>query len=173
MANNLVFVGKYKVEGVSQYGTIQSAVNYLKRFRELGLDIETSKLPSLGHKETAIYRGGLDPYLSRVIMLQIGNARRQYAIDMRDFTNEELKPLIDFLHWNKDVKFIGHNLKFEGKHLHHNYGVRLLEVYDTMLAELSLYNGVTEGLTLADLAEKYLGITKKVTQFSMFDSKGR
>jgi len=173
MANNLVFVGKYKVEGLSQYGTIQSAVTYLKRFKELGLDIETSKHPILGEKETDIYRGGLDPYLSRVIMLQIGTAKRQYAIDMRDYSNEELQPLIDLLHWNANIKFIGHNLKFEGKHLRHNYGIRLLEVYDTMLAELCLFNGVTEGLTLADLAEKYLGITKKVTQFSMFDFKGR
>ncbi len=137
--NKLYFVGKYKVKGIDNYATVQECVDYCEGEGKdiLGLDIETSKHPELGHLETDVYVGGLDPYLSRVIMIQIGDLERQYAIDVRCYTNEELKPLIDFLHWNPTRIFVGHNLKFEGKHLRHNYGIRLFEVYDTMMAELS------------------------------------
>ena len=93
MNKNLYFIGKYEVEGVKNYSTIPECIAYLEKYKILGLDIETSRHPSLWTQETDIYKGGLDPYLSRVIMLQIGNLRRQYAIDVRDFTNEELKPL--------------------------------------------------------------------------------
>lgn len=169
MSRNLYFVSKYKVEGVANYATVQQCADYCKNIKELGLDIETSRHPELGDMENNIYKGGLDPYLSRVLMLQIGDLERQYAIDVRDFTKEELKPIIDLLHWNKEILFVGQNLKFEGKHLRHNYDIRLMEVYDTMLAEIALYNGVTEGLSLAALAEKYLGIKKKETVLTLFD----
>ena len=168
--SKLFFVSKYKVKGVENYASIQDCVDYCKGKKEIGLDIETSRHLVLGDQETKVYRGGLDPYLSRVIMLQIGDLERQYAIDVRDYTNEELKPVSDFLHWNPDVLFIGQNLKFEGKHLRHNYGIRLQNVYDTMLAEISLYNGVTGDLSLAGLAEKYLGVKRKSNVLTLFDT---
>lgn len=173
MNRRLFFISKYKVEGVEEYCTLKQCINFCKNNKEVGLDIETSRHPILGDLENDIYKGGLDPYLSRVIMLQLGTLECQFAIDMRDFTNEELKPLIDYLHWNEDTVFIGQNLKFEGKHLRHNYGIRLNRVYDTMLAELCLYNGVTESLTLAGLAEKYLGVKKKNNAPTLFDEVGK
>jgi len=169
VTRNLYLVAKYKVDGVSNNATIQECLEYISSKKELAIDIETSRHPDLYQQETAVYRGGLDPYLSRVIMLQIGDLERQYAIDVRDFSDEELAPVMDFIHWNDKITLIGQNLKFEGKHLRHNYGVRLLEVYDTMLAEICLYNGITKGLTLADLAEKYLGIQKKAKDITLFD----
>ena len=167
--SKLYFASKYKVKEIVNYCSIQECVDYCQTKTILGLDIETSRHPDVGHLETDVYKGGLDPYLSRVIMLQVGDLERQYAIDVRDYTNEELKPLIDFLHWNKKVLFVGQNLKFEGKHLRHNYGIRLDQVYDTMLAEISLYNGVTGSLSLAGLTEKYLGIKRKKTVLTLFD----
>jgi hypothetical protein len=106
---NLYFVSKYKVEGVANYATVQECADYCKDKKHLGLDIETSRHPELGDNETDVYKGGLDPYLSRVLMLQIGDLERQYAIDVRDFTKEELKPIIDLLHWNKDILLVAHN----------------------------------------------------------------
>lgn len=171
--SKLYFVSKYRVKGIKNYSSIAECVEFCQDKKKLGLDIETSKHPTLGQFETDVYKGGLDPYLSRVIMLQIGDLERQYAIDVRDFSNEELKPLIDLLHWNKNILFVGQNLKFEGKHLRHNYGIRLDQVYDTMLAEISLYNGVTSSLSLAGLTEKYLGVKRKETVLSLFDTKGK
>lgn len=170
VTRNLYFVSKYEVEGVKNRATIAECLAYISTKIQLGIDIETSRHPEHYTQETPVYRGGLDPYLSRVIMLQIGDLERQYAIDVRDYTNEELKPIMDHIHWNENLVLVGQNLKFEGKHLRHNYGVRLLEVYDTMMAEISLYNGITEGLTLADLAEKYLGIQKKAPDLTLFDT---
>lgn len=169
MSKSLFFISKYKVKGIVNYSTLKDCVDYCKTKNLIGLDIETSRHPILGDRETEVYKGGLDPYLSRVIMLQIGDLDRQYAIDVRDYSNEELKPIIDYLHWNKEVVFVGQNLKFEGKHLRHNYGIRLLNVYDTMLAEISLYNGVTGSLSLAGLTEKYLGVKRKKTVLTLFD----
>lgn len=171
--SKVYFVGKYKVKGIENYASVQECADYCSTKKELGLDIETSRSPELGDLETKVYSGGLDPYLSRVIMLQVGDLERQYAIDVRDYTKEELKPIIDILHWNPDVLLIGQNLKFEGKHLRHNYGIRLQQVYDTMLAEISLYNGVTESLSLAGLVEKYLGVKRKDNVLTLFDMKGK
>lgn len=173
MSNSLYFVGKYKVEGVDNYATIEECVEYCENLKEICIDIETSKHPEVGHLENEVYKGGLDPYLTRIIMLQMGDLKRQYAIDMRDFTKEDLQPVIDLLHWRDDKLLIGQNLKFEGKHLRHHYDIRLKHVYDTMLAEVCLYNGTTNSLTLADLAEKYLGVKKKKTTLTLFDAKDK
>jgi len=170
MSKSLYFVGDYEVERVENYATLQECVEYCEQLSEICIDIETSKHPVLGEQETDVYKGGLDPYLTRIIMLQMGDLNRQYAIDMRCFTKEELQPIVKLLHWRKDKLFIGQNLKFEGKHLRHHYDIRLMNVYDTMLAEVSLYNGVTFGLSLANLAEKYLGVKKKKSTLTLFDN---
>jgi DNA polymerase I-like protein with 3'-5' exonuclease and polymerase domains len=153
------FVAKYSIEGIEN-STIEECLSYLSTLEVVGIDTETSKHPKYGHLETEIYKGGLCPFLSRVLMLQIGDLHQQFVIDVRDFTKEELKPLIEFLHWNDKVIFVGQNLKFDGKHLRHNFGIRLKKVYDTMLAEISLYNGLNIPLSLAGLAKKYLGVTE-------------
>lgn len=174
MSNKLYFVGKYEVEGIENYASLQEAADYCESVEQIGLDIETSRHPELGSQENDVYKGGLDPYLSRVIMLQIGDLERQYAIDVRDFTKEEMEPIIKLLHWREDKLLIGQNLKFEGKHLRHNYGIRLRNVYDTMMAEVSLYNGINRELSLAGMANTYLGVEKKsneLTLFSDFESK--
>ena len=61
---------------------------------------------------------------------------------------------------NKEVTFVGHNLRFEQLHLKHRYGIRFRTIWDTMLAEMCLFNGMTLRYGLADLAERYLGIEK-------------
>lgn len=169
MSKTLYFVGKYQIEGVDNYATIEECAAYLEPINEFCIDIETSKHPIYGEMETEIYKAGLDPYLTRIIMLQMGTLERQYAIDIRDFSKEDLEPIIKLLHWRQDKLLIGQNLKFEGKHLRHHYGIRLKKVYDTMLAELCLYNGVSFNLSLAALAEKYLGVKKKSSELTLFD----
>lgn len=173
MSKTLYFVGKYKVDGVENYATMDECIEFLEPLDEYCIDIETSRHPILGDQETPVYKGGLDPYLTRVIMLQMGNLERQYAIDMRDVSKKDIAKLVKLLHWRQDKLLIGQNLKFEGKHLRHNYGIRLCKVYDTMLAELCLYNGVSFGISLAALAEKYLGIKKKSSDLTLFDKETR
>jgi DNA polymerase I-like protein with 3'-5' exonuclease and polymerase domains len=161
------FIGKYVVEGIKNT-TISECLAYCKSKTILGIDIETTPKYKQGTFDETIYRGGLDPYLTEIVMLQIGDLDMQYIIDVRDFSKEELQPLIDFIHWNEDVTFIGQNLKFEGKHLRHNYDIRLKRVYDTMLAEISLYNGLNIGLSMEAMSKKYLNY-KSSNSFDLFN----
>lgn len=169
METKTYFIAKYQVEGVENYATIQDCYEFIKDKRLLGLDIETTrKFQNRKEGKGDVYKGGLDPYLSNVVMLQIGNLERIYVIDVRDFTKSELKPILDFIHWNKQCTFIGVNLKFEGKHLRHTYGTRLKKVWDCMIAEMCLYNGLQRSFSLAGMAYEYLNV-KKVEDISLFE----
>lgn len=169
MNTKTYFVSKYKVPGVDDYATIEECYEFIKNKKLLGLDIETTKkFQKRVEAKGDVYRGGLDPYLTNVVMLQIGNLHKIYVIDVRDFSKKELKPILDFLHWNKKCTFIGVNLKFEGKHLRHNYGIRLKKVWDCMIAEMCLYNGLQRGFSLAGMAYNYLDV-KKVEDINLFE----
>lgn len=169
MNENIKLVAKYSIKNIVN-ASIQDCIDYISSKKILGIDIETSRKFKRGtypDGEKDVYKAGLDPYLSNVIMLQVGDLEQQFVIDTRDFTVEELKPIISILNWNKDIILVFHNGKFEAKHLKHNYGINFHTVYDTMIGELTLYNGLTVKLGLADLAEKYLGV-KKVLAPSLF-----
>ena len=171
MKTTIKFVGKYKVPGVDNYATINDCYNYIKDKRLLGLDIETTrKFQKEKEKKGQVYRGGLDPYLSNVVMLQIGDLNEIYVIDVRDYTKKELEPITTFINWNSTCTFVGVNLKFEGKHLRHNYGIRLNKVWDCMIVEMCLYNGLQRSYSLAGMAFAYLDI-KKVEDISLFESE--
>lgn len=171
----IYFVADYTVDGVDNYSTLNECVDYLKDKKFLGIDIETSaKSPEIykEYRKNKQFRPGLDPYLTNIVMLQIGNFEKIFVIDVRVFSNDELKPLIDFLNYNKEVTFIGQNLKFEQKHLKHNYGINFYNVIDTMIQEMCLYNGINRSFSLAGLAKEYLGV-KSVTDFSLFDLEAK
>lgn len=155
------FIGKYKIDGVENYTTLDKAVKYLSDKKILGLDIETTrKFPKNEYNEN-VYKGGLDPYLSNIVMLQIGDLKNIFVIDVRDYTKKELKPILDLMNYSNKVLLVGHNLKFEAKHIKHNYGINFKWIWDTMITEMTLTNGITAKYGLADLAEKYLDVEKK------------
>lgn len=166
------FVSNYRIDGVENYATIQECVDYLSTLSVVGLDIETSKNKEvIGNYNEAIYRGGLDPYLSNIVMIQVGDENKLFVIDVRDFSKEELQPLTDFLHWNKEVTFVGVNLKFESKHLKHKFDIDLYKVHDCMITEICLTNGMTGvSYSLASLAGRYLGVPQ-AEEATLFDEK--
>ena len=128
-----------------QYSTIQECYAYLSNQMEIGEDIETSyKFPKNTYKNENVYEPGLDPYLSRVVMLQLGTKEHIYVIDTRTVDITPLLPLWE----NKDRLWIGHNLKFEAKHLLHNYNILHHKIYDTMLVEQIQTNGLQLGYSL-------------------------
>lgn len=118
---------------------------------DLGFDTETTGLWN-GNR----YRKeGLDPYLSKVIMIQFGTDEVQFVMDSREFGKEEVAIVL------REVckhTLVGHNLKFDYVHILHNYNVRLLKVYDTQLVEEILAPGKPyKGL--AELSNTYLSHT--------------
>ena len=163
----IYFVSNYKVEGVENYATIEDVYEYCKDKTELGIDTETTFAnPRNTFKNENIYQPGLDPYLSKVIMLQLGDLDNIFVIDTRVIDISILKPLLE----DKNILYCGHNLKFEAKMLKYHYGVNFRRIYDTMIVEMVLTNGLQLGYSLAKLAERYLGI-KNVTDKDLFSSE--
>jgi DNA polymerase-1 len=165
---NIKFVGEKPLfnDDSIKYSSIEECVEYCKAQEVLGLDIETSwkfngKYNNIfrekyGNSERNPNAEGLDPYLSTICMLQIGTIDLQYVIDTRTVDIESLFEVFE----DPDIIKVGHNIKFEYKHIFHNYGIRLINLYDTMIVEQILFNGILkQGFGLKSLNERYLGIT--------------
>ena len=160
------FIGNKKYETIEN-STIDECLEYLSTIDIIGLDIETKrKYPKNTYKEDN-YNSGLDPYLSEILMLQIGDVKNQFIIDCRCIDISLLKPILE----DSSKLIVGHNLKFEAKHLKYNIGVNLVNIWDTMLVEMILTNGLNPGYGLAKLAERYLNIksTDSQTLFNQFE----
>jgi hypothetical protein len=64
------FVGKETYEGFENC-SIQDVYDYCNTCKVLAIDIETSSKYSSSKFQKTKYKGGLDPYLSKIIMFQI------------------------------------------------------------------------------------------------------
>jgi len=143
---------------------LQEVIDYCRGKKEIGLDIETSRKYPRGTYREDIYSPGLDPLVSRIVMVQIGDLNQQFVIDAR---TTDIMPLKEILE-DKTILKIGHNLKFEGLHFL-TYGIRIVNVWDTMITEKILYNGARHSYSLEALASRYLGTVSKVTLFDIED----
>lgn len=145
--------------------TIEHCVEYCEQQKVLGLDIETGrKYPKKTYNEK-IYKPGLDPYVSRIVMLQIGDLENQFIIDTRYININSLKDILE----NKKILKVGHNLKFETKHLIISNKIFLRNIHDTMICERILYNGERISYSLENLAYRHLGATKVVAEYDLFE----
>ena len=128
---------------------MQQCFDYCQNKKVLALDIETTK------KFNKYQFEGLDPYTSKIVMLQIGDIENQFIIDTRDTDISLILPILT----NPKIILVGHNIKFEYKHILHNYNIRINNLYDTQIVEQILYNGLYLKNGLKDLNERYLNIT--------------
>lgn len=128
--------------------TLKECINYINNLEVVSVDIETTRK----FNGTVSKKEGLDPYTSDIVMFQIGDLNTQFVIDTR---NVNIQELVDIL---PQKTVVGHNLKFEYKHILHKYGVRLNKLYDTMITEKVLYNGHMLKNGLKDLNKRYLNI---------------
>lgn len=145
---NVYFIGNINYTEFKS-STIDECYNYLKNKSLISLDIETT------HKFGGQYRGeGLNPYLSKIVMLQIGDLNRQYVIDYRVIDVNKLMSLLT----SPNITIVGQNIKFEYLHILHNEGIRINKLYDTMIVEQILFNGLNPEASLRALNEKYLNI---------------
>lgn len=165
----ILFIGNESYAGVTN-STIEECFEYLNSQIEIGIDIETSRKFPLGmypdNRKEDVYRAGLDPYLSRIIMLQLGTLERIFVIDTRITDISPLFPLFE----NKNRIWVGQNLKFEAKHLRLNYGINFYKIWDVMLVEQNLTNGLQLGYSLAKISERYLGI-RNVEDMDLFNQE--
>lgn len=141
--------------------SLDFCINYISELKEVGLDIETTR------KYNKYFDiEGIDPYTSDIVMIQVGDLDYQFIIDTRtiDATNV-IKTILD-----NNITVIGHNLSFEYGHILQKYDLRLKNMYDTMLVEKVIYNGIYNEMSLKKLIERYFKIViKKETRLEFLD----
>ena len=124
---------------------LRKAIETLATQPVVGLDTETTDL---------------DPYTSRLRLIQLATTDRVYIVDFDHFANgdanEALAPLRRLLEAPRPIK-IAHNAKFDAKFIKHNLGVDLGGLFDTLLAsQLAGAGDIEERHGLETVASRYL-----------------
>ncbi len=100
---------------------------------------------------------GLDPYRSRLRLLQLATPGKIRIIDCFRVGREHFEPLRAVLSSPKPVK-IAHNARFDGRFLCCHLGIRLDGIFDTYLASLLLSAGSeVDRHGLEPVVQRYLG----------------
>lgn len=128
---------------------IEKALNETDKFT---IDIETGRRFNRGLYDERAYQAGLDPELSKIVMVQIHTGTETFVIDARYKDISFIGPYLESEKWLK----IGHNLQFETKFFLVKLGVLMQNVWDTMICEKVLYNGENHSYALAALCKRYL-----------------
>ena len=103
--------------------TVENVLEILREEPLLALDCETISM---------------DPRRKSIIMLQFGTPKStQIVIDTRDYPIELFREILE----DTSKTFVGHNIKFDYNMLK-AYRVLLPKVYDTMVVEKIIYNGM-------------------------------
>lgn len=126
---------------------LRKAIENLSHQPVVGLDTETTDL---------------DPYTSRLRLIQLATPDRVYIVDFDHFANgdahlsDSLAPLRRLLAAPRPIK-IAHNAKFDAKFIKHNLGIDLGGLFDTLLASQLVGAGdIEERHGLETVAGRYL-----------------
>ena len=136
---------KYKL--IKTADELRQAIESLSSQPAIGLDTETTDL---------------DPYTSRLRLIQLAAADGVAIVDLDAFTNgepaknEALAPLRGLLEAPRPIK-IAHNAKFDAKFIKHNLGADIGGLFDTLLASQIISAGdIEERHGLDTVATRYL-----------------
>ncbi|MFY9619117.1 MAG: DNA polymerase [Pyrinomonadaceae bacterium] len=126
---------------------LRRAVDQLASRQVVGLDTETTDL---------------DPYVSRLRLIQLATNENVFIIDLDKFSGFDLKqsedvaPLRRLIAASRPIK-IAHNAKFDAKFIKHNFGVDIGGLFDTLLASQLVSAGdIEERHGLEAIAGRYL-----------------
>lgn len=112
----------------------------LKKEKYLGVDIEASEL---------------DPYMAKLLLVQVGTREISYIIDAQKADVQPFKAIFE----NPSILKILQNAKYDYSVLKVQSGMTIENFFDTMLAEQLITNGlVHRQASLKALAEKYLEV---------------
>ena len=124
--------------------TMQDCVNHLQSIDLIAADTETEGLDFTGKK---------------LLMIQVGDKDKQFVIDYRVTSKEDIALLKSVLEDDSKIKIL-HNAKFDYKFLKFYCNISLNNVYDTMLTEKVLHCGKDDfGFSLGKLTQRYLNVT--------------
>lgn len=138
-------------------------VTETSRLEEIVPILEESKTLSLDTEATHF-----DPYQAKLLLVQIATKEAVFVIDV---SKAELTPIKHILEAPRPLKIV-QNAKFDYQMLKVRAGITLSGIYDTMLAERLLTNGLSREISLKTIAKKYLGMTlDKTVRESFADPK--
>ncbi len=119
---------------------LNKALEALEKETVIGIDVEAT---------------GLDPYTSKLLLVQIGKEDISYIFDARKLDLKEYPRFKELIESSKRIKLL-HNAKFDYKFLKVQTGSSLTNVYDTMLAGAVLTAGlVGKNPSLKELTTQY------------------
>lgn len=127
-------------EYIHQQSDFEKVVSWLSDKKVFVLDTET---------------GGLNPFTSDIILLQVGNDEKQWIVDCRTVNIDQLKPFLE----DEKITKIGQNLKHDLKFLMWRKGwLKFKNLFDTMINEQVIRCGFHAGASMEALVLRYLNI---------------
>lgn len=156
--------------GIQFIGRTENCNYISESFEDFKVFAESLPSYQLDIETNMVERNFIDNVIHTV---QIGDmyGNRQWVLDVHFLNKEEKQWLITFLNNPIPQKLI-HNAQFEYTNLLGLWNVVLENMYDTMLAEIILYNGLTKPkgfYGLAALTERYTGAIINKELQSSFD----
>lgn len=82
---------------------------------------------------------GLIPWLAKIVVVSITTDTETYVLDTRKYSKEFLTRLFRGL---SEKLVVGQNIKFDSNFIYYHYGILFPRVWDTMLADQILTNGL-------------------------------
>jgi len=137
-----------EIDSVFQKSSVNEMLEYFKDHTEIQVDTETT---------------GYFNFKNEILLLQLGDEENQYVLNFPELSKGEKDAITEKILLNKDMCKILHNAKFDIKFLWH-HGMDIVNVYDTMLAEILLNAGkkTPDGFySLYGAAIRYCGVRLK------------
>ncbi|MEK7595540.1 MAG: DNA polymerase [Patescibacteria group bacterium] len=123
-----------------------------KDYKEALEDLEKRKVLAVDTECTS-----LDPFESKILLIQIATPEKSYVLDARKLDMKLLKGLLED---STKLKLL-QNSKFDYSQLKAHYDISMTNIFDTMLAERLLTCGLERRNSLGAIVEKYLNIKLK------------
>lgn len=105
---------------------INPQINEIEFEPIMGLDLETT---------------GLYPWRNKIVALSLSTNKNVYVLDTRKYSYDDLEYLFLIL---SNRLLIGQNIKFDCNFIYHHYKILFRNIWDTMLVEQILTNGLPD-----------------------------
>ena len=100
---------------------------------------------------------GLDIFVSKMLLLQIGNTQDQFVFDAYKLGKEKITLILNTIN-HPDIIKVFHNAKFDYSVIKLNYQIELENIRCTMIADQLLTAGKKLSHSLKSLLDKYLNV---------------
>lgn len=134
----------YNLHYVDNDDKLNTLVKAVQQNGQFGFDVEASSL---------------DPITGTLLLIQLFTGREVFVINCGKVKKPVITYIFELINSSQKL-LVGHNIKFDMRYIHINYGVMPLYVYDTQEAEVLQKAGLIGPYhKLSKLLKKYLGVT--------------